>query len=208
MTARERPDCGVSTDPDTPEFICGYLFIVARMRRVQIAESLEYGGLMFVYFLGVVVIGGGGIALGAAVGWNAATIRGTGGNPVVYDAPELAVGAVLVALGGSVLFTGLFGFVHKLIADSTAEGVANGSGPRGSEVTAGATPGRGGQEASQGFRAADDPGSGPTAEPEKSGADGGAFERRTAGQIAFGANVSAGESADEDPDDHSGDRSE
>jgi len=47
------------------------------MRRVQIAESLEYGGLMFVY---------------------------------------------------------------KLIADSTAEGVANGSGPREHKVTAGATP--------------------------------------------------------------------
>lgn len=103
------------------------------MRRVQIVESLKYGVLMFAYFFGVVVIGGGGIALGAAVGWNAATIRGTGGNPIVYDTPELAAGVVLASLGGFVLFAGLFGFIHKLIADSTAEGVA--SGPTESATT-------------------------------------------------------------------------
>ena len=93
------------------------------MRRVRIVESLKYGGRMFAYLLSVVVLGGGGIVLGVAVGWNSVTIRGTGGDPVVYSTPELLGGAVLVLLGGAVLFTGLLGFTHKLIADSTAVGV-------------------------------------------------------------------------------------
>ena len=77
----------------------------------------------------MVVIGEGGTVIGFAVGWNAATIRGAGGDPVVYDISELLTGVVLVSLGGAVLFTGLFGFTHKLIADSTAEGVASGGSP-------------------------------------------------------------------------------
>ena len=85
----------------------------------------------------MVVIGGGGTVVGLAVGWNTATTRGTDGDPVVYDTPELLAGVVLVSLGGAVLFTGLFGFTHRLIADSTAEGVASGTGPRES------APGRG-----------------------------------------------------------------
>jgi len=99
------------------------------MRRVRIVESLKYGGRMFAYLLGVVVLGGGGIALGTAVGWNSVTIRGTGGDPVVYSVPELIAGVVLVVLGGTVLFTGLLGFTYKLIADSTAVGVVAASGP-------------------------------------------------------------------------------
>ena len=99
------------------------------MRRVRIVESLKYGGRMFAYLLSVVVLGSGGIVLGVAVGWNSVTIRGTGGDPVVYSTPELLGGAVLVLLGGAVLFTGLLGFTHKLIADSTAVGVAAANGP-------------------------------------------------------------------------------
>ena len=104
------------------------------MRRVRIVESLKYGGRMFAYWLSVVVLGGGGIALGAAVGWNSVSIRGTGGDPVVYSAPELIAGIVLVSLGGTVLFTGLFGWTYKLLADATAEGLSNGGGPGAGDV--------------------------------------------------------------------------
>lgn len=102
------------------------LDIIATMKEVQTVESLKYGGRTFLYFIGTVLLGGGGIALGAAVGYNAATIRGTGGDPVVYDTPELIAGVVLVSLGSAVLFTGLFGLVYKLLADSVASGVENG----------------------------------------------------------------------------------
>ena len=104
------------------------------MRRVRIVESLKYGGRMFAYWLSVVVLGSGGIALGAAVGWNSVSIRGTGGDPVVYSAPELIAGIVLVSLGGMVLFTGLFGWTYKLLADATAEGLSNGGGPGAGDV--------------------------------------------------------------------------
>ena len=104
------------------------------MRRVRIVESLKYGGRMFAYWLSVVVLGGGGIALGAAVGWNSVSIRGTGGDPVVYSAPELIAGIVLVSLGGTVLFTGLFGWTYKLLADAIAEGLSNGGGPGAGDV--------------------------------------------------------------------------
>ncbi|PSP59878.1 hypothetical protein BRC73_05085 [Halobacteriales archaeon QH_7_66_37] len=104
------------------------------MRRVRIVESLKYGGRMFAYWLSVVVLGGGGIALGAAVGWNSVSIRGTGGDPVVYSAPELIAGIVLVSLGGTVLFTGLFGWTYKLLADAIAEGLSNGDGPGAGDV--------------------------------------------------------------------------
>ena len=104
------------------------------MRRVRIVESLKYGGRMFAYWLSVVVLGGGGIALGTAVGWNSVSIRGTGGDPVVYSAPELIAGIVLVSLGGTVLFTGLFGWTYKLLADAIAEGLSNGGGPGAGDV--------------------------------------------------------------------------
>ena len=104
------------------------------MRRVRIIESLKYGGRMFAYWLSVVVLGGGGIALGAAVGWNSVSIRGTGGDPVVYSAPELIAGIVLVSLGGTVLFTGLFGWTYKLLADAIAEGHSNGGSPHAGDV--------------------------------------------------------------------------
>ena len=104
------------------------------MRRVRIVESLKYGGRMFAYWLSVVVLGGGGIALGTAVGWNSVSIRGTGGDPVVYSAPELIAGIVLVSLGGTVLFTGLFGWTYKLLADAIAEGHSNGGSPHAGDV--------------------------------------------------------------------------
>lgn len=95
------------------------------MREVQIVESLKYGARAFLYFIASVILGGGGIALGFAVGYNAVTIFGTGGNPVIYDTPELIAGVVLVILGGTVLFTGLFGLGYKLLADSVTAGYEN-----------------------------------------------------------------------------------
>jgi hypothetical protein len=95
------------------------------MREVQIVESLKYGARTFLYFITSVILGGGGIALGFAVGYNAVTIFGTGGDPVIYDTPELIAGVVLVILGGTVLFTGLFGLGYKLLADSVTAGYEN-----------------------------------------------------------------------------------
>jgi hypothetical protein len=105
------------------------------MTEVRIVNSLKYGWRAFAYFLGATALGGGGVALGVAVGYNAATVRGTGGNPVIYDTSELIAGVVLVSLGGAVLLTGLFGLIHKLIADSVATGLANGSVSPGMEFS-------------------------------------------------------------------------
>jgi len=95
------------------------------MREVPIVESLKYGARSFLYFTASVIVGGGGIVLGVAVGYNAVTIFGTGGDPVVYDTPELIAGVVLVGLGATVLFTGLFGLGYKLVADSVTAGHKN-----------------------------------------------------------------------------------
>lgn len=99
------------------------------MKEVQIVESLKYGARAFLYFIVSVILGGGGVALGLAVGYNAVTIFGTGGNPVIYDTPELLAGVVLVILGGTVLFTGLFGLLYKLLTDSVAAGYENTGSP-------------------------------------------------------------------------------
>lgn len=95
------------------------------MREVQIVESLKYGFRAFLYFVGSVLLGGAGIALGVAVSYNSVTVFGTGGDPVVYDTPELIAGVVLIMLGGGVLYTGLFGLLYKLLADAVSIGVEN-----------------------------------------------------------------------------------
>ncbi|MXR52352.1 hypothetical protein GRX03_12150 [Halovenus sp. WSH3] len=89
------------------------------MATTSFAESFKYGARLFVLFLAVVIVGGGGLGLGAAliesemVGWDL---------PSDPDVAIFAGGAVLGVLGTSVLVIGHFAIVHKLIADGVARG--------------------------------------------------------------------------------------
>lgn len=89
------------------------------MTAVRSVDSFKYGARLFAYLLVVLVVGSGLLGLGGAIAYSdARALLGSGG----YSSTELAGGAVLVALGAFVLLAGLFGLVHKLIADSVAAG--------------------------------------------------------------------------------------
>lgn len=89
------------------------------MTAVRSVDSFSYGARLFAYLLVVLLVGGGLLALGTAIGYSDARALLTSG---VYSRSELAGGAVLAVLGLFVLVTGWFGIVHKLIADSVAAG--------------------------------------------------------------------------------------
>lgn len=91
------------------------------MSAIHVARSFAYGFKVCLYWLAVVLVGGGGVALGAVLAWP--EIQSWRSNGVV-STPELAGGAVLAVLGLLVLVSGLFGILYKLIADSVAEGRA------------------------------------------------------------------------------------
>lgn len=89
------------------------------MTAIRSVDSFKYGARLLAYFLLVLIVGGGLLALGGTVGYSDAQrfLDGSG-----YDSAELAGGAVLAVLGGFVLLAGMFGVAHKLIADSVATG--------------------------------------------------------------------------------------
>lgn len=91
------------------------------MTAIRVAESLAYGVKMCLYWLAVVVAGGGGVVLGGALAWP--EVQSWRSNGAI-STPELAGGAVLAFLGLFVLVSGLFGIVYKLLADSVADGNA------------------------------------------------------------------------------------
>lgn len=93
------------------------------MTAVRVAESLKYGLKLFGYFLGVVIVGGGGLALGATLAKSELSTVMSGSLP----GAQFAGGAVLGFLGAVVLVTGLFGILYKLVADAVSIGVADGS---------------------------------------------------------------------------------
>ncbi|MFT4921962.1 MAG: hypothetical protein ACI8XM_001170 [Haloarculaceae archaeon] len=93
------------------------------MTAVRVAESLKYGLKLFGYFLGVVIVGGGGLALGATLAKSELSTVMSGSLP----GAQFAGGAVLGFLGAFVLVTGLFGILYKLVADAVSIGVADGS---------------------------------------------------------------------------------
>ncbi|MEF8813642.1 MAG: hypothetical protein V5A55_07470 [Halovenus sp.] len=95
------------------------------MTAVRFADSLKYGVVIFGYFVGVTVLGLGGIALGAflAVPELSSWLDGNG-----VGQAALAGGVVLMTLGAAVWFTGLFGIARKLLADAVSAGVADGQG--------------------------------------------------------------------------------
>lgn len=89
------------------------------MTAIRSVDSFKYGARLFAYLLVVVLVGGGLLGLGWEIGYSdAQALLDSSG----YNSAELAGGAVLAALGGFVLLTGLFGLVHKLIADSVTAG--------------------------------------------------------------------------------------
>lgn len=100
------------------------------MTTVDVSESLTYGFKLFGYLLAVVILGGGGMALGGALA-----------GPIVLDgtvtdelsSPELLGGAVLGALGVAVWVTGTFGLAYKLLADAVSRGVPEDISPSRSE---------------------------------------------------------------------------
>ncbi|WP_302080494.1 hypothetical protein [Salinibaculum rarum] len=89
------------------------------MTAVRSVDGFTYGARLFVYLLVVVLVGGGLLGLGGALGYSDARALLDSG---AYSTTELVGGAVLAVLGAFVLLSGLIGLVYKLIADSVAAG--------------------------------------------------------------------------------------
>lgn len=92
------------------------------MATTSFAESFKYGARLFGLFLAVVIFGGGGLGLGAALAEDEVHTWGLVENP---DTAALAGGAVLGVLGASILIIGHFAIIHKLIADGVRRGTAD-----------------------------------------------------------------------------------
>ncbi|MFC7072524.1 hypothetical protein ACFQJ7_14175 [Halovenus rubra] len=89
------------------------------MNTVDVGESLTYGFKLFVYLLGIAVVGGGGMALGGALA-GPEIIDGTVTDNL--SSPELLGGAVLGILGLTVWLSGSLGLTYKLLADAVQRG--------------------------------------------------------------------------------------
>ena len=90
------------------------------MSETKLADSLHYGGKLFVVFFWVVVFGVGGMALGVSLAlpeWQAWLDQT---NPAVVT---FAGGFLLGFAGLAVFCIGLFGLAHKLISDAVADGL-------------------------------------------------------------------------------------
>ncbi|MFC7133772.1 MULTISPECIES: hypothetical protein [Salinibaculum] len=95
------------------------------MTAIRSVASLRYGMRLFGYLFAVLVVGGGLLALGYEVGYDAATtFVGDWSLSAVEDTSDLAAGGILALLGSFVLLSGVFGVLHKLVADSVAVGLA------------------------------------------------------------------------------------
>ncbi|MFB6310827.1 MAG: hypothetical protein ABEH64_06540 [Salinirussus sp.] len=102
------------------------------MAPAEFTESSRYGAVLYAYVLGVLVVGGGGLALGAALLWpEIQAWRGPG----VADTARAIGGGVLAFLGFSVLTIGGYAVTYKLIADGVAAGMAAGQTERSSTTT-------------------------------------------------------------------------
>ncbi len=92
------------------------------MATTSFSESFKYGIRLFGLFVLVVLFGGGALAGGAALAvpeilaW-----RGTG----AAETPYIAGGLILAVLGFSILVSGQFGLIYKLIADGVAQANAD-----------------------------------------------------------------------------------
>jgi len=99
-----------------------YLCVVtydADMTAVRLVEGTRYGLRLYGFVLGITIVGGAAIALGAAVGWPAVSAVRDGGSP---SATPAIAGGVLVLLGLSILGGGYLAAAYKLVADAVAAG--------------------------------------------------------------------------------------
>jgi hypothetical protein len=87
------------------------------MTAVGFGESTRYALRLYAYVLGVFVVGGVGVGLGAALLWP--EVRAWRGPGQAAVAPGIA-GGLLVFLGVSVLTIGWIGTAYKLLADGVA----------------------------------------------------------------------------------------
>lgn len=92
------------------------------MTGIGTVDSVKYGARLFAYLFAVLLVGGGTLGLGLALGYGEASdLVGTATLSEV-STTELAGGVVLAVLGAATLLSGLLGVAHKLIADSVAAG--------------------------------------------------------------------------------------
>lgn len=89
------------------------------MTAVRLRESTRYGLRLYGYVLGVVILGGGTLALGIALLYP--EIRAWRGSGQVETVPAVA-GGVLGFIGLSILVVGALATVYKLLADGVAAG--------------------------------------------------------------------------------------
>lgn len=95
------------------------------MTAVRSVDSFKYGARLFAYLFVILLVGGGLLGLGAVIIENANTSL-SNGITGIPDKTELAGGSVLALLGSFVLLSGLFGIVHKLVADGVDAGRQHG----------------------------------------------------------------------------------
>ena len=106
------------------------------MTAIRSVDSLKYGAGLFGYLLAIVVVCGGLLGLGLALGYSEATSLAGAGTLDTISKTDLAAGGVLSFFGSFVLLTGIFGIVHKLVADSVAAGVSDGQSTPDASVAA------------------------------------------------------------------------
>jgi len=159
-----------------------YLWVVTYdtdMTAVRLRDSARYGLRLYAYVLGITILGGAGVGLGAALAWpEVQAWRGPG----VAEPAVGAGGGVLLFLGLSILATGYFGVAFKLLADGVAAG---------SSTTVGGEPGAT-QEAEP---ATADPniGAEPEPEPARESTDDAASEEPTGAAVGSMAGEAAGD---------------
>lgn len=88
-------------------------------------DSARYGLRLYGFLLGITILGGAAIALGAAVAWPQVDAALDGGQASLAS---LAAAGVLGFLGLSVLAVGYLAAAYKLVADGVAAGGAVSSG--------------------------------------------------------------------------------
>jgi len=93
------------------------------MRTVSIRDGIRYGFTIMLYYIGVVIVGSVISAIGGGI---TATGVQTGiQNPNIG---AILFGGAVTIIGLLVIFAGVFGALHKVIADSVAKGRVMSSG--------------------------------------------------------------------------------
>jgi hypothetical protein len=94
------------------------------MRTVSIRDGIRYGFTIMLYYIGVVIVGS--VISGVGSG-----IAATGVQTGIRQDPNIGAilfGGAIATIGLLVIFAGIFGALHKVIADSVAKGRVMSSG--------------------------------------------------------------------------------